>query len=110
MAAKHFTLSADQIKPLAEGHGACLATDRIVVDGMCVGGMYREEPDFEGDSGWRCLAGDELEDYLNNPENFGYYEVNTVANYDPGIVALLGAPTGSQFKLDRQTGKLVAVD
>ena len=34
---KSFHLSADEIRPLAENRGACIATDMITVDGLKVG-------------------------------------------------------------------------
>jgi hypothetical protein len=57
-ATKKFKLTADQIKPLVTGRGACLATDKITVEGRRVGYMYRERPDNKLDSGWRFFAGD----------------------------------------------------
>ena len=86
---KKFKLKESQIKPLAEGFGACFATDLIVIEGKKIRFMYREQPDNEDDSGWRFLAGDESEIYLNNPENHGIYDVNTIANYDPDIIPFL---------------------
>jgi hypothetical protein len=56
---KTFARAADQIRPLAEGHGACFATDEIMVRGRRVGYAYREAPDYAEDSGWRFMAGDE---------------------------------------------------
>ena len=68
------------------------------MDGKHVGFMYREQPDGEGDSGWRFLAGDESESYLRNADNFAIYDVNTIANYDPAIVPLLDSPLMSAFE------------
>ena len=93
--AKTFRLAASEIRPIAEGHGACLATDRITVDGDPVGYMYREAPDFDGDSGWRFFAGTESQAYVDDPANSSPYDVNTIANYDPEIVRFLGAPVGT---------------
>jgi len=56
MVAKRFKLSAEQIRPLAEGHGACFASDMIKVEGRRVAFMYREAPGREGDSGWRFMS------------------------------------------------------
>ena len=98
MDTKEFKRTADQIKPLALGHGSCLATDRITVDGVVVGYCYREEPDNASDSGWRFFAGDEGEEYLIIPDNLGIYDVNTISNYDPGIITILGARVGSAFE------------
>ena len=80
------------------GRGSCFVSDRITVDGAPVGYMYREDPDNEIDSGWRFLAGDESQDYINNPDNLAIFEVNQIAKHDPDIVALLSAPSGSAFE------------
>ena len=95
---KTFLLTPEQIRPLANDFGSCLATDRIVVDGKRVGYCYREAPDSALDSGWRFFAGDEVQEYVENPCNLGIYDVNTVANYDPQIVPLLSSPAGSAFE------------
>src|SRR5689334_11622534 len=98
MPQKTFRLSAEQIRPLAEGFGSCLATDRIVVGGQKVGYCYRESPDTEFDSGWRFFAGDESQEYVENPSNLGLYDVNTIANYDPELIPFLSSPIGSAFE------------
>ena len=92
-----FLLRADEIREIAPGHGACYASDHITVDGKKVGFMYREEPDNDVDSGWRFLSGNESQEYLDDSNNLQIYDVNTIANYDQGIVALLSAPCGSAF-------------
>jgi hypothetical protein len=95
---KRFAKTAGDFKPLACGYGAGFATDRITVDGMRVRFMYREKPDNSIDSGWRFMAGDETDDYMNNAANHGIYDINTIANYDPDIVPHLDAPEGSAFE------------
>ena len=105
---KKFVLTPDQIKPLAEGFGGCFATDAITVDGNPVGYMYREEADFDEDSGWRFLAGLESQKYLDDANNTGIYDVNEIANFDPDIIPLLEAPEGSAFERDEETGAFVA--
>src|SRR6185436_8280418 len=94
---KRFKLRADLIKPLINRMGGCFATDYITVDGSPVGYMYREAPDHDVDSGWRFFSGKETEQYTNDPDNSGIYEVNTIANYDPAIIPFLSAPIGSAF-------------
>lgn len=106
---KKFKLSEAEIRPLAEGFGACIATDKILVDGMRVSFMYRESPDHDADSGWRFLSGYESEEYMGNPDNHGIYDVNTIANYDPDILAFLESPEGTAFERDASTGKFVKV-
>ncbi len=95
---KKFKLSAEQIRDIATGYGACFATDKITVDGERVGFMYREPPDNESDSGWRFTSGSESDAYMSDPMNHAIYNVNTIANYDPDIVQFLGAPVGSAFE------------
>jgi len=70
--------------------------------------MYREEPDWPNDSGWRFLAGDEAPGYVDNPDNLALYDVNIIANYDPDIIPLLDAPFGSAFERDPQARGFVA--
>jgi hypothetical protein len=95
---KKFFLTADQIRPLAHGHGGCIATDRITVDGLPVRFMYREEPNNEMDSGWRFFSGAEDDAYMANPANHAIYDVNTIANYDESILSFLDAEVGSVFE------------
>ena len=94
---KAFRLKAGDMKPTAQGYGACIATDRITVDGEPVGYMYRDEPQGPVDSGWVFMAGTETREYMDDPANAGVYDVNTVANYDPDIIQFLDAPVGSRF-------------
>lgn len=107
MSTKKFRIPGPSIQRLAPGHGACFASDRILVDGCPVGYMVREAPDDDRHSGWQFFAGDESEDYCDEPGNFGIYDVNTVCNYDPSIIPLLATPPPVAFERDRVTGRLV---
>jgi hypothetical protein len=109
MAEKQFKIAGSDMKPLAPGRGGCFATDHITVDGRKVGYMYREEPDFQDDSGWRFFSGKESQDYLDDPANTMIYEVNTIANYDPSIIPLLDSAVGSAFERRGWFGKFAAV-
>ena len=80
------------MKPLLsdwKGADGCIATNRITVEGCKVGYCYREKPDGDWDSGWRFTAGDESEEYMDDPNNAGIYKLNTICNDDPDIIALL---------------------
>lgn len=98
-----------EITPLAEGHGACFATDMITCVGEPVRFMYREPADFETDSGWRFTSGQETDEYMDDPANSGIYDVNTIANYDPDIIPFLEKPVGSAFERNEE-GEFVLVD
>lgn len=106
---KPFRLRADQIRPIAVGHGGCVASDLITCGGRKVAFMYREESGFEVDSGWRFMSGYESDEYMNNPDNHGIYDVNTIANYDPDIIPFLNAPVGAAFERESGTGPFMEV-
>jgi len=95
---RQFKLRPEQIEPLAPGHGACIASDRITVEGQAIRWMYREAPDEPQDSGWRFFSGTEDDAYLADASRFAMYDVNTIANYDRSIIPWLGSPVGSAFE------------
>jgi len=105
---KKFLISGDKIERLIDSNEGCIATDRITVDGCKVGFMYREEPYQNGnpDSGWRFMAGDESDEYMDNPDNHSVYQVNTLCNYDRDIIPLLHSAPGTAYIRD-ENGKLV---
>lgn len=108
---KNYKLKAEDIKLLKEGMGACIATDRITVDGHRVSFMYREHPDNSIDSGWRFFSGIQEDDqYINDPANSETYDVNTIANYDPTITPYLDAPIGSAFERNQESDEFLIVD
>src|SRR5688572_18743669 len=107
---KQFRLSADQIRPIAAGHGACFATDMITVHGEPVRYMYREPPDHATDSGWRFFSGRESDEYANDPRNIEIYDVNTIANYDQDIISFLDAPVGAAFERSDRDEQFVLIE
>jgi hypothetical protein len=109
MPEKQFKIPGKDIKPLVQGRGGCFATDMITVEGRKVGYMYREQPDFAEDSGWRFFSGKESQEYLDDPGHTAIYDVNTIANYDAAIIPLLDSQVGSAFERRGLFGKFVAV-
>ncbi|MEY8440665.1 immunity protein Imm33 domain-containing protein [Anaerotruncus colihominis] len=101
MSRKKWAKSSDEMKELLtnwDGPDGCIATDRITVDGCPVGFMYREEPNGDvPDSGWRFTAGDEDDEYMDDPEKSGIFTLNTICNYDPDILPYLNAPYGTAY-------------
>lgn len=94
-------------EPNGEG---CLVSDKITKDGYKVGYMYREEPDKgRPDSGWRFMAGNETDEYMDNPDNIHVFAINTVCNYDSDIIPYLHYQVGStlirinhkEFEIDK---------
>ncbi len=99
---KEFKHQKSQLVELVGPMGGCLATDRITVDGMTVGYMYRNKPINDEDSGWRFFEGNEDPEYIANNDHSDVYNVNTIANYDPTIIPYLNMPAGT--KLERIPG------
>ncbi|MCB0648993.1 MAG: DUF2185 domain-containing protein [Saprospiraceae bacterium] len=95
---KNFRIISVDIRKIMPSMGCCLATDKINVDGLKVGYMYREESDFEADSGWRIFSGTESQDYVDNSSNTEIYDLNTIANYDPSIIPYLNSPFGTELE------------
>ena len=87
------------MKSVAEGFGACIASDHITVEGKAVGFMYREQPspDVKSDSGWRFFSGSETQEFVDDPSHLCYYDINTIGNYDSSIIPYLSSPVFSAF-------------
>lgn len=98
MEKKKLLLKPEDVKDLIEPMGEALVTDHVTVDGMKIGYMYRDEPEDNDDSGWRFLSGTENQKYMDDPKNAGWYEVNTVANYDKAIIPYLDAAFGTEWE------------
>ena len=90
--------------------GYCLAPKRLVDLGLKVRFMYREKPDDADDSGWRFFSGDEDDEYVNNPDNIGLYDVNTILAIDKDVGPFLGSPDGSAFERDDSAMPFVPCD
>lgn len=101
---RNYHVKAEDVKKLLQdwiGADGCIATNRITVEGCKVGYCYREEPDGDWDSGWRFTAGDESEDYMDDPNNSGIYKLNTICNDDSDIITLLHTPAPCAFERDK---------
>ena len=100
---RNYQVKAEDVKHLLadwEGADGCIATNRITVEGRKVGYCYREIPDGNWDSGWRFTAGDESDEYMDDPNNAGIYKLNTICNDDPDIIPLLNTSAPCAFERD----------
>ena len=85
----------DWKEPNGEG---CMASDKITKEGFKVGYMYREQPsEGKPDSGWIFMAGNEDEEYMENPDNFHIFAINTICNYDSDIIPYLQSEIGTSY-------------
>jgi hypothetical protein len=85
--------------------GFVIATKRVVEEENKACFMYRHEPIDAQDSGWRIFAGDESEEYMNNPENSDIYPPVTLLTLDDSIRELLLMPVGSAFMREDPTSE-----
>ena len=100
---RDYHVKAEDMKNLLpdwENATGCIATNRITVEGCKVGYCYREKPDGDWDSGWRFTAGDESDEYMDDPNNAGIYGLNSICNDDPDIIPLLNTPAPCAFERD----------
>lgn len=92
MSEKKLKLNEEDIRGLINPMGYGFASDKITVEGLPVGYMFRETPQDKEDSGWRFFSGTEDDDYIENDKNIDAFDVNTIANFDPAIIPYLDAP------------------
>ena len=93
----------------------CYVTSRVLDDEQPVGALYRENPDeaeevIPGFSGWNIMAGDEDDDYLDDPENWYYVSLATVLNIDDRFIDVLDAPYDSEFEYDPEQDSFVEIE
>jgi hypothetical protein len=82
---------------IPDGMG-CFVTNEVTKKERLVGYMYREASEFEQDSGWRIFAGDETDEYMDNPDNTRIFDLNTLIEFDGAITAYLDLPVGSEVE------------
>lgn len=85
---------------LAAALGRCIVSKTVSEGGAPIGFMYREEPVFEQDSGWRFFSGDETDEFAANPENFGVYDISDVTRNHPSVAEWLAQPAGTAWETD----------
>ncbi|GAA4739697.1 immunity protein Imm33 domain-containing protein [Gordonia alkaliphila] len=70
-------------------NATCHVSQRILADGRPVGYMVRDE------LGWSFLAGDETQEYVDDPANLPVVALHDLLERDPWIAAHLQAPVGT---------------
>ena len=95
---KKFKTPASELVQLIQPMGSCVASDKITVDGENVQYMYRENPFFDTDCGWRFFSSSESQEYIDNPHNLMIYDVNTIANCDKAIIPYLHLEIGIELQ------------
>ena len=87
----------------------CFVTNNILYDGQPVGYLYREEPEYEDDSGWRFTTGTETDEYMDDSNNSSYVSIGAVLREDDSLVDLLDREAGVAFVKDEE-GNFIELD
>lgn len=81
------------------------ASRRLVDKRLPVRFMYHEKTDDEDQySGWVFLSGTEGQEYIDNPDNIGIYDIKTILNIDKTITPYLDSRAGMAFEREEGTG------
>lgn len=107
---KGFKIKAEDIRQITNPMGYGYASDMIMIDGKEIMYMYRELPDNEQDSGWRFFSGYESQEYVDDTQNLGIYDVNTIANYDTDIVPYLDCIAPCSFEKKSGTNQFIRLN
>ncbi|PMR68286.1 immunity protein Imm33 domain-containing protein [Halomonas heilongjiangensis] len=86
----------------------CFVTNNILYEGQSVGYLYREEPDYDDDSGWRFTTGTETDEYMDDSNNSSYVSLGAVLCIDDSFIQLLEREPGVAFVKD-EGGNFVEV-
>lgn len=79
--------------------GYCLAPKRLVDNHLEIKYFYRENPDDDNDSGLRFFEGNESQEFLDNPDNIGLYDLETIIEMDSSLPAVLKyLPVGVSYE------------
>lgn len=103
-------IQTENIPQLIKPMGFCIVSNKITLEGAKVGFMYREEGDGENDSGWRILAGNETQEYVDDSDNGKIFDLNIIANHDPAIIPYLKYPYNSELERIEQTDVFQQLD
>ena len=93
-----------------ENFGFVLATKMLVDGKRKVRYMYREEASNPQDSGWRFFCGDEDDEYANDPDNIGIYDVNTILDIDKTVLPYLDSTVGVAFEREDESAAFTVND
>ena len=72
-----------------------IVSKKVREEGWKIGYGMRDKPTREEDSGWYFCAGNETDDYINDPNNLELWRVASVLMYDPALNELITSPYGT---------------
>jgi hypothetical protein len=91
--------------------GYVLVSNRVMIDGVPVGYLYREKARLDGnDSGWRIFAGDETQEYVDDPANLALYNAAALLDAAPRLWDILTEDAPIAFEWDEEEESFVIVE
>jgi hypothetical protein len=70
----------------------------VAREGRTIGFLYREAPDRPDDSGWRIMAGDETQEYMDDAANAAVLPLRDLLERDPALEPILRESAPSSFE------------
>lgn len=86
-----------------------IVSARVARDGCPVRFLYREAPDGEDDSGWRLMAGDESDEYLDDHRNAVVMPLRELVERDATLTEVLRTTAPCTFERKRANEPFQAV-
>ena len=80
-----------------QNFGYVFASKMLITQKLPVLFMYRETGKA-GDSGWRFFSGQEDQDYTDNPDNIGIYDIQSIIDIDDSIIPYLDSQPGTAYE------------
>ncbi len=72
-----------------------IVSKKVREEGWKINYGMRDKPTREGDSGWYFGAGNESDDYVNNPDNLELWKIGSVLMYDQALAEFITASYGT---------------
>ncbi|WP_342480141.1 DUF2185 domain-containing protein [Paenibacillus sp. FSL L8-0340] len=91
------------------GEKIAFVSKKCLQPGNFVRWMYRTPATREEDSGWRLFAGDEDNEYLNNPNNTQLMRVYPILDLDSSLLEPFQHEVGTAFERGSKDGGWVEV-
>lgn len=93
----------------------CFVTSKVLHENQQVNYLYREKPlkntderDYE-DSGWKIMAGDETQEYMDDDENIHLVSLGAVLTIDDSFIHLLESPIGTSYERNEK-GEFIKIE
>jgi hypothetical protein len=81
-----------------------------VLDGVQLKWAFRGQGVNPQDNGWRFLSEADTQEYLDDSSNSTVRSFNTIANIEPAVLSIYGAPVGTDLTLDITDGRRTWID